>query len=569
MGVKLSEITKKIETKLFANLLLFGLIVGFIYGLIKSIIQIINNKYFAYKLYNLILFDTQEYVNKYIFIFILISLVTLTLFIITKKIVTSYLSKYILTKPNFAEYASNIIYRMIYSKTIRSLGIGLLVFVALLNIFIIGYKEINKPKSPNVVLISIDTLRADHLGSYGYNRNTSPNIDKLAEEGVLFENAFSQAPWTFPSMASMHTSLYSSQLATRSFSNRMEDKFLTIAEQMKNSFYKTFAVHTHPGLSENFGFSQGFDIFHLEFFSGSEDITSPIINKPAVELISEHQGSPFFLWIHYLDPHGNYMNHEGFNYASEYEGTLPETNLNPKALSAMDPPLDQKDLQYVKGIYDEEISYLDRYVGIIVNHLEELGLKDNTIIIFTADHGEEFMERTRVGHGQTLYQELIHVPLIIYDPYESSLKGKRIKRNVEVRSIARTIIELCNIENSSFIGEDLFDISDSDGETTDSYVISENFGVSKDAKYQKVAIYDGSIKLIKNINQQTFELYDLKKDQQEKENLFLSQQEDIIRIKDRLLAKLLEFNQESLLNEEKVELKKEEIERLKALGYIQ
>jgi arylsulfatase A-like enzyme len=423
-----------------------------------------------------------------------------------------------------------------------------------------GYAHLNRPEGPNVILITIDTLRADHLGSYGYERDTSPNIDSLAEKGILFENAFSQAPWTLPSMASMHTSLYPTQIGILKFGYQINDKLLMIAEYMKNNFYNTSAVVSNIVAGKLLGFGQGFDLFEETFNSYDGGSDSKIITDKAIRIIRNNKDNRFFLWVHYMDPHDYYIRHSEFNYGSEYAGSLP-SKVNTRYLNKNKDSLDINDLSYVKDLYDGEISYTDKYIGELINSLRELGIEENTIIILTADHGEGFMERGTFGHSQNLYQELINVPLVIYNPLEPKLSGKRVTNNVEVRYIAKTIFELTNLNNSYIEGYNLLDIDHEN--SSDGIVYSEQ------GETHLKAVLVNDWKLISNSEDNIFELYNLKEDPNERSNQFTSNREDITQVRDMLTAKLLDLNNLKTTEIKKIKLEEEDIKKLKALGYLQ
>jgi len=466
---------------------------------------------------------------------------------------------YIFLRLNLIEPIKNKLMKLIDSR--QNQHIGLITFVLLIsfNTFMLVYKNLNKPEGPNVILITIDTLRADHLGSYGYERDTSPNIDSLAEKGILFENAFSQAPWTLPSMASMHTSLYPTQIGILKFGYQINDKLLMIAEYMKNNFYNTFAVVSNIVVGKILGFGQGFDLFEETINSYEGGYDSRIITDKAIQIIQNNKDNRFFLWVHYMDPHDHYIRHSEFNYGSEYAGSLP-SEVNTRYLNKNKDPLDINDLSYVKDLYDGEISYTDKYIGELINSLSELGIEENTIIILTADHGEGFMERGKFGHGQNLYQELINVPLVIYNPLEPKLSGKRVTNNVEVRYIAKTIFELTNLNNSYIEGYNLLDIDHEN--SSDGIVYSQ---LHKNLK----AVLVNDWKLISNSENNIFELYNLKEDPNELSNQFTSNREDITQVRDMLAAKLLYLNNLKTTEIKKIKLEEEDIKKLKALGYLQ
>lgn len=562
MESKLTKTYYSQYIKQATNLFYISLILGFVYGLAKSVLVINNNNYFYYNLYNLILLKFQQNLNEYLVIFALISILILILSLVTKWII--YSLDFAFPRFKIIEYIQRAILSITNSKKTRTSALVLVSFVIVYNIFIIGYQKINSPEGPNIIVISIDTVRADHLASYGYHRTTTPNIDDLAKQGVVFENAFSQAPWTLPSMASMHTSLYPSEHGAENVYSRLNDHFVTIAEVLKNNFYKTIGIISQSFLSSKHGFSQGYQIFDERYISGVNDISSESITKRAMEYIEENKSDPFFLWIHYFDPHHSYIDHVEFSYGSGYSGSLPD-KLDLKDLNENKSSLNQDDIDYVKDIYDEELALTDKNIGDLINNVYDLGLEDNTIIIITADHGEEFLERTRFGHGKNLYQELIHMPLIIYVPTDLKYRGKRVKENVEISSIPYTIIDLLGIEKNLFRGINLLEVN----EKQNTVAFSEGsyaWGVDK----RKEGIIYKNWKLIKNLDDQTYELYNLENDPSEKMNLIEEQNIIDKDFADNLKKRLSSFKKERATNTtDIVKFNKEDVDRLKALGYIQ
>lgn len=450
------------------------------------------------------------------------------------------------------------------SKPVQTLGIIIFGTVLFYNGAIYGYKEVNQPEGPNVILITIDTLRADRMGSYGHWRNTTPNIDRFAQKAILYEYAYAQAPWTMPSMSSMHTSYYPTQIKIRGIKAKIHDNFITLAEYLRNNFYKTSAVISNIVVSEIFGFSQGFENYDQTPLTARDELTSHLVTDNALEYIAANRWEKFFLWLHYMDPHSNYIHHPEIGYAQDYHGSLGK-NLHYGDLNTLRHSLDIEDLEYIKDLYDEEISYTDMHIGRLLDSLDDYGLEDNTVIIITADHGEEFMERTRIGHGRTLFQELIHVPLIIYVPSQDEAKATKSKSSVEIRSLAKTIIDLCGLRNNHFGGENLLLIAER--KTNDTYAFSQKpRGKKRNQKLE--AISSGKWKLISDIQHNTYELYDLESDPGEEINLFNSQEADETVIKD-LMSKSSTIDKESLVETVEVEFREEDIEKLKALGYIQ
>lgn len=289
--------------------------------------------------------------------------------------------------------------------------------------------QLRRPeKRPNVVLIMIDTLRADHVGLYGYNRPTTPYIDQFGRENVTFRRAFTAAPWTPPSVASLLTGLYASSHGmsppqnrrdAREAMARLSDELLTIAEYLDEESYRTLALSSNPWISEDFGFEQGFHSFRTSAFSDAETVTSA-----AVDLLKDELGgSPYFLYLHYLDPHSPYTPPERFHaiFRDGQESTTKEWR-------------DEIDR------YDGEIRYLDREVGRLLEHLRSRSDYERTIIIIVSDHGEQFGEHGKQGHGHSLYNEETWIPLII-KPGES-IAAREVREVCSTIDILPTILAL-------------------------------------------------------------------------------------------------------------------------------
>lgn len=275
---------------------------------------------------------------------------------------------------------------------------------------------------PNILFISIDTLRADHLGAYGYKRPTSPRIDEFAKTAVVFEQAHSAASWTLPSLTSLMTSLYTSTHGMRKIESRLDPSFHTLAELVRNSGYDTAMVASHYFLASQYGLQKGFThvdsrLLQMDMIEG---ITSPYITEKGVEWLREkaavRDGWPWFLWLHYFDPHDKYLPHPGY---SEKFGMKAEMDL-----------------------YDGEIAFTDDYVGRVLDELARLKLDEDTIVIVVADHGEEFMEHGCTRHGNNLYEETVRVPLMIRVP---GFHPTRVEPVIATVDLMPTLLELCGV----------------------------------------------------------------------------------------------------------------------------
>lgn len=292
--------------------------------------------------------------------------------------------------------------------------------LALVTTLVIGCGQPASGPTPgrhNVLLIVIDTLRADHLGAYGYGRKTSPQIDVFAAGAVRYARAWSQAPWTTPSVASLLTGRQPVRFGITDVESTLPDDATLLSERLSEAGYRTGAIVSHRFVSSRWGFDQGFDHFDDSQALDHDAITSPAISERAIRFLDEHASDDFFLFLHYFDPHFAYREHDEHVFPSRwpYRGPVgPEVRFG--ELLRRQSSLNQADADELKRLYDSEIAFTDAHIGRVLAHLEALGLGDETMVILTADHGEEFLDHARLGHTKTLYDEVLRVPLLVRIP---------------------------------------------------------------------------------------------------------------------------------------------------------
>jgi arylsulfatase A-like enzyme len=301
----------------------------------------------------------------------------------------------------------------------------------------------------NVVLIGLDTVRYDHLGCYGYERATSPNADRLAGDGVLFENVVSQAPWTLPSFATILTSLYPDQHGANAVRTSLGTTFPTLGELLRENGYATGAIINAAYLKPRFQVDRGFD-----FYAQPTGRVATGTTAEALTWIDQNRDSPFFMFVHYFDPHLPYSPPVPYDtiFDPDYTGHLgrsfdltrfPDAKTTDfEAMRTLEPA----DWDHIRALYDGEIAFTDEAVGDLLKGLKERGLTKNTLIVFLSDHGEEFFEHGGFEHGHTLYNELLRVPLIFSLPGRLP-RGVRIGRQVRLVDIAPTIMDLLGLES--------------------------------------------------------------------------------------------------------------------------
>ena len=270
-----------------------------------------------------------------------------------------------------------------------------------------------------VVLISIDTLRADHLSAYGYELPTSPFMDEVAAGGVLFENAVSSAPWTLPAHASIMTGLDPSTHRAVDGSEGIAGDVTMAAEMFQDAGYATGGFVASWFVSRRYGFDRGFDHFDDFQRTVQNNTKDKIIATPVIDAagswLREHGQDPFFLFVHLYDVHFNYD--PPAEHAALFDTGYAGLREHYKKYSYYpDHPLPPALLAQEVALYDAEIHFVDAELRRLNGVLAEMDLADDVLMIITSDHGEEFFERGSWGHAHTLYEEVIHVPLIVKGP---------------------------------------------------------------------------------------------------------------------------------------------------------
>jgi arylsulfatase A-like enzyme len=324
------------------------------------------------------------------------------------------------------------------------------------------------PGRPNVLLISIDTLRPDHLGCYGYQRATSPHIDELAAEGVLFQNHISSTSWTLPGHAALFTSLVDSVHGCTDTDQKLADNLVTLAEKFARAGYETVGFFSGPFLHPAFGLGQGFAHYEdCTTYAGTldqtpvaqwaanddvlaeshRDVTSPRVYAAFKKWLAEHRAATFFMFVHLWDPHYDFIPPPPYDtlFDPDYAGPVTGTYfIFDPAINAQMPA---RDLEHLIALYDGEIAWTDSYVGRILADLRQAGLLDRTIVALTSDHGTEFFEHGDKGHRQTLYDEVIRIPLILRYPARLGA-GVSIRAQTRSIDVGPTLLELAGVPSA-------------------------------------------------------------------------------------------------------------------------
>lgn len=432
----------------------------------------------------------------------------------------------------------------------------------------------------NVVVIALDTVRVDRTSLVGELRRgqaRTPELRKLADRGVNFQNAISQAPWTLPAFASILTGKYPHEHGAFTLDAKLRASELTLAEVLREAGYQTIGVVSHLYLETYRGMAQGFERFDESQALGHEAITSIQVTARAIRALEQADPDrPFFLFAHYFDPHWEYRNHEGWRFADDYDGWLTD-QLDLDNLHRNRHLLDEQDLAYLEALYQEEIAYTDRHIGRLLAYLEESGQADNTLIILVGDHGEEFMEHGGLDHTTTVYQELVHVPLVIVPPGGLATELV-VDGTVETRRVFGTVMELLDVDSpvvADARAESLL-VATGEGDSDElqarpapafTSVWLEDSAPRWGKRFKLAALVDGDWKFINDLTRSEELLFYLAQDSGEEHDV---KGRNAARTK-KMRAELhawIERMQEAAVGLETADTTKAQLEQLKQLGYM-
>ncbi len=401
---------------------------------------------------------------------------------------------------------------------------------------------------PHVLLITIDTVRADHIGCYGATDVQTPTLDALARDGILFEHAISQVPLTWPSHAAILTGTYPFQNGVQDFTGQpLAPRFRSIAQAFKQQGYATGAVVSAFVLDRSWGLARGFD-FYDDAFSAQTFLEKDIglvdrragesvthaLNWFTQEWLKKTPRRPFFFWLHLYDPHSPY-----------------------------DPPEPFR-TQYRSHPYDGEIAYADHELGRLISWLKRNQLYDHTLIIFLSDHGESLGDHGEKEHGFFVYNSTVHIPLIVKPPAGSGFRPSRVPRPVESIAVAPTLFHFAGLQEviqNQFQSPGLFDPEAEKQEAA----YSETFYPFSSFGWNPLHALETS--RYHYIDAPTPELYDVLADPAEKNNLAPQQTATVAVLKDKLQS-LLRHNPFTPTEAGSSGLGPDALEKLRALGYV-
>jgi arylsulfatase A-like enzyme len=316
------------------------------------------------------------------------------------------------------------------------------------------------PHTPNVLLVVIDTARPDHFSLYGYPRETTPNLDRMASSSTLFTRAYSTSSWTVPAHASLFTGLLPGIHGVTQESWKMRLDHVTLAETFWEHGYRTFAAVGNPNVSIKMFFSQGFDEFHQTWLDeGATDSASHPAVRHFEALLNAPSQRPFFAFINLMEPHSPYVDGPHFD---QFE-TQPELDVDRNDLQDFfmgRVQFGEDELARLRDRYDSEILFADEIVGQLIDELERRGLLDDTVLVVTSDHGEHFGEHDLVDHVFNIYEGNVRIPLMIRYP-RILAPGKVNDAPIQLHDIFPTLLSLTGnaevIDSMRIQGQDASD----------------------------------------------------------------------------------------------------------------
>lgn len=416
----------------------------------------------------------------------------------------------------------------------------------------------------NVILVVVDTLRADHMGLYGYTRPTTPELDRWAEQGLIFDNALATSSWTLPTFGSVLTGLWPDQHGAGSRLREGSKKWRrgplspavqTLPEILQQHGFTTGAIVNNAFLREHFGAARGF-----EFYDYRKGRRASAVVELAEDWLVENGQERFFLMVHLIDPHLPYIP------PAEFRGQfrpLEEGGIEPRGRKSIVDrlaELTEEDRASLVARYDEEIASVDRQLGRLFDTLEESGLRERTLVILTSDHGEELFDHGGFEHGHSMFQEVLRVPLVFWGP---TVRSGRESAPVSVVDLAPTILEATAVDvDETMSGTSLWGLLRRTGPPPRRDLLAQNTLWGR----ERNTLVSWPYKLILDPKSDRVQLYDLSTDPGERRDLAVEKAAIARDLRQRLADQLDSL--EAPVIEPGEDISPEMEEELRALGYL-
>jgi arylsulfatase A-like enzyme len=379
----------------------------------------------------------------------------------------------------------------------------------------------------NLVLVVIDTLRADHLGTYGYPKPTSPEIDAIGRSGLVFENVVAQSSWTTPATASILTGLDPDHHGAHELGQPLRTDATTLAERLRTAGYRTAAFVTNVNVRGELGFQRGFD----EYRYFPEEKSRPGMHAPAREVVAaalrwiedgKDRDEPFFVYLHLSEPHAPYAPDADLLERMRPPGPVPPIASEQDVFRAASRSQEMREganLAYLKALYDAEIATVDRAIGTLVQGIERAGVGAGTVLAITADHGEELADRGKFGHGHGLHRELVRVPLVLRLADRRDA-GRRVSAQARQVDVAPTLLAAVGLPGAAD-GIDGTSLIDTEAPGAGAVAQSEAFTATSLGQNEASALVTPQWKAIwrMGLGRADVEVFDLEGDPDERTNV--------------------------------------------------
>ncbi len=414
---------------------------------------------------------------------------------------------------------------------------------------------------PNVLLISVDTLRPDDLGLHGFEGETSPFIDSLGAGGVVFENATSTAAWTSPAHASLFSGLFPTHHGVRSFARGVPRRYGTLASLLKEQGYATAAVFNLRALR---ALKRGFDWFWVEPHAQDEGAVADVVADRGLGWLASAP-RPWFLFLHFYDVHSDYRPAPRYarRFVEPYDGPATGDTLQLRAFRLGELELGPGDVRHLRNLYRAGIRQFDDDLRGVFSRLEEPGHLEDTLVVLTSDHGEEFFDHGSVLHGRTLHQELVRVPLIFHGPGIPA--GVRVEEPVSLVDLLPTLLSLVGAPLPPGIdGVDVSGLWKKGGPTGRVLVSEADHWIDNKSGNFRRALRRGSWTLHYDADTESFALYDLRRDPTEQRNVAAQHPELVAELRAELRPYIPRTRPEP-----QPEPPEDLVEALRGLGYVE
>ncbi|UCE86686.1 MAG: sulfatase [Deltaproteobacteria bacterium] len=441
--------------------------------------------------------------------------------------------------------------------------------------------------APNIVLVVVDTLRADHLSLYGYPRATSPHLDRIAQRAAVFDRAYSVISHTLPAHVSLMTGIHPTGHQVLSNGWRYEGPFPTLAERLREAGYATAGFVSGLPLDAESGMARGFEVYRdTRDWRGRRrgKIPGTDVTRAAQRWLADTARAPFFLFLHYYDVHPPYLRAEGAEFPFQVDATLRSVvdargvaDAAMESISYAPVTLDDRPLGLVEAIntYDNEIHHVDAMIQELIDALAERGALDSTWLVVTSDHGEGLGEHGYYQHGLYLYEEQLHVPLLVRN-FGDAGPGRRVAVPVTLLDVCATLAEVAGLSPDPRLqGASLLAVMRGAAEPAERWLLAQRRFFSQDVALQRgrfaardplfAVLGTGPAKLVWS-GAGPPELYDLSADPRESENLASARPEELQRLLDVLHELRRRYATDAPMPDTSVE--PELREQLEALGYL-